>query len=47
MPIYEKPVRGRIPEMVAELAPQKGQTFSKDAALAWFSQRYPKVKQGT
>lgn len=47
MPIYSKPVRGLIPEMIAELAPQQGQIFSKEAAIEWFAQRYPKIKQGT
>src|SRR5262245_44385081 len=47
MAIYDRPVRALIPEMVAELAPQVGQTFSRDAALEWFAQRYPEIKQGT
>lgn len=47
MPIYSKPVRTLIPEMVADLASQHGQIFSKDAAIDWFAQRYPKIKQGT
>jgi hypothetical protein len=47
MPIYSKPVRGLIPEMIADLAPQPGRVFSKDAAIQWFAQRYPKIKQGT
>lgn len=47
MAIYDKPVRALIPEMVADLAPQKGQLFSKDQAIAWFAQRYPKIKEGT
>lgn len=47
MPIYNKPVRVLVPEMVAELAPQPSQTFSREAAIEWFAQRYPKIKQGT
>lgn len=47
MPIYSKPVRALIPEMAKDLAPQPGQLFSKDAAVAWFAERYPKIKQGT
>lgn len=47
MPIYSKPVRTLIPEMVADLASHHGQVFSKDAAIDWFAQRYPKIKQGT
>jgi hypothetical protein len=46
MPIYSKAVRTLIPEMVADLASQQGQIFSKDA-IGWFAQRYPKIKQGT
>jgi endonuclease len=47
MPIYSKPVRVLIPEMAKDLAPQPGQLFSKDAAIAWFAERYPKIKLGT
>jgi hypothetical protein len=47
MVIYNKPVRGLIPEMIAELAPQHGQVFSKEAAIDWFAQRYPRIKQAT
>jgi hypothetical protein len=47
MAIYDKPVRVLIREMAADLAPQKGHLFSKDQALAWFAQRYPKIKEGT
>ena len=47
MPIYSKPVRALIPEMAKDLAPQLGRLFSKDAAVAWFAERYPKIKQGT
>lgn len=47
MPIYSKPVRALIPELAGDLAPQPGQMFSKDAAIEWFAQRYPKIKQGT
>jgi Endonuclease NucS C-terminal domain len=45
--IYDKPVRVLIREMAADLAPQKGQVFSKDNAIDWFASRYPKIKQGT
>jgi len=47
MPIYDKPVRSLIPEMIAALVHQPGQTFSKDDAIDWFAQRYPKIKLGT
>lgn len=45
--IYDKPVRSLIPEMIAALAPQPGHIFSKDDAIDWFAQRYPKIKVGT
>lgn len=47
MPIYDKPVRSLIPEMVSELAPQRGIIFSKEDAIEWFSRHFPKIKQGT
>ena len=45
--IYDKPVRVLLQEMIEELAPQKGQRFSKEHAIAWFGERYPKIKKGT
>ena len=45
--IYGKPVRELIPEMVAELAPERGRVFSKEATIDWFVQHYPKIKQST
>ena len=33
--------------MIEALAPQKGQRFSKEHAIAWFGERYPKIKKGT
>jgi len=47
MPIYDKPVRILIREMTADLARRTGQLFSKDQAIEWFAQRYPKIKEGT
>src|SRR5437867_5255964 len=47
MAIYDKPVRVLIREMAADLAPQPGHLFSKDQAIGWFSQHYPKIKEGT
>ncbi len=47
MAIYDKPVRMLIREMAGDLAPQKGRLFLKDQAMAWFAERYPKIKQGT
>jgi hypothetical protein len=47
MPIYDKPVRVLIRDMISALAPQKGILFSKDRAIEWFAQHYPKIKEGT
>lgn len=47
MPIYDKPVRLLIRDMVAALAPTPAQQFSKDSAIEWFAQHYPKIKEGT
>ncbi len=47
MPIYDKPVRVMIRDMISALSPTSGQHFSKDAALEWFAQNYPKIKEGT
>ena len=47
MPIYDKPVRLLIRDMISALAPKLGQQFSKDGAIEWFAQNYPKIKEGT
>jgi hypothetical protein len=47
MSIYDKPVRLLIRDMISTLAPKTGQQFSKDAAVEWFAQHYPKIKEGT
>ncbi|MBI5622186.1 MAG: DUF91 domain-containing protein [Elusimicrobia bacterium] len=47
MAIYDKPVRAILPEMIRELASTPAQRFSKDDAIRWFANRYPKIKQGT
>jgi hypothetical protein len=47
MPIYDKPVRVLIRDMIADLAPTAERPFSKEAAFQWFAQRYPKIKEGT
>ena len=47
MPIYDKPVRILIRDLVAALAPKQGQSFSKDDAIEWFARNYPKIKEGT
>jgi hypothetical protein len=47
MPICDQPTRVLIKDMIAALAPQKGVVFSKDAAIDWFGQHYPNIKEGT
>ena len=47
MPIYDKPVRVLLREMVLALAGKPGQQFSRDAAVEWFAEHYPKIKEGT
>lgn len=47
MSIYEKPVRVIIKDMIAELAPSHGVSFTRHDAIDWFAAKYPKVKLGT
>ena len=47
MPIYNRPVRLLMKDMVDALALQAGQSFSRQQALDWFAQHYPKIKTGT
>ena len=47
VPIYDKPVRVLLRDMVADLGLKPGQVFSRDQALDWFRSRYPKIKEGT
>jgi endonuclease len=47
MPIYDKPVRVRMREMAAELAPKPGDVMTKHNVLSWFREHYPKIKEGT
>lgn len=47
MPIYDKPVRVLIRDMISALSSKPGGQFSKDEAIEWFSQNYPKIKEGT
>lgn len=47
MAIYDRPVRTLMRDMIADLAPQPGQVFTKESAVAWFAARYAKIKIGT
>ena len=47
MPIYDKPVRLLMHEMVGQLAVKNSEVLSKVRVLAWFAEHYPKIKPGT
>jgi len=47
MTIYSKSVRLLMRDYVAQKGIAKGQTLNKLDILAWFSERYPKIKEGT
>lgn len=46
-PMYDKPVRILMQDMIPALGIKPGDTFSRDQAIAWFSANYPKIKKGT
>ena len=47
MALYSKPVRVLMKEMAAELANTPDATFTRQEAINWFAQKYPKIKVGT
>lgn len=47
MAIYDRPVRLLLGDMIAELAPEKGKVFTRDQAISWFAQNFPKVQKAT
>ena len=48
MAIYKKSIRRLIQgDLIADLHLQKGQLITTDQILAWFAQRYPRIKRGT
>ena len=47
MQIYEKPVRSLMKDMAGALVLQPGQQFTKQQAIDWFAQYYPKIKVST
>jgi hypothetical protein len=47
VPMYEKPVRVIMQEMVKALLTQPGQVVGKDQVLNWFKEKFSKVKRGT
>lgn len=47
MPIYEKPVRALMLDMVRDFNLKKQDVFTRDQAREWFAKKYPKLKQAT
>ncbi len=48
MPVmYDKPVRILMQEMIPALGVSPGDTFTREQAVQWFAENYPKIKQGT
>ena len=47
MTIYAKPVRLLMKDMADAFALEPSQSFSKQQAIDWFAQKYPKIKTGT
>jgi len=45
--MYDKPVRILMQEMIPALDLLPGDTFTREQAVQWFFENYPKVKQGT
>jgi endonuclease len=47
MPLYDRPVRLLMRDMIAELAPDTGVVFTRRQAISWFAEHYPKIQEGT
>jgi endonuclease len=47
MPIYDKPTRVLMKEMVTEMPITPGQVVTKEAVFNWFATHYPKIKEST
>ncbi len=45
--MYDRPVRILMQEMIPALGLSPGDTFSREQAVQWFAENYPKIKQGT
>ena len=44
---YKKPVHALMKEMIPTLNIEKGSIFTRSQVKAWFSEHYPKIKEGT
>jgi endonuclease len=47
MPIYDKPTRTLMRQMVSEMPITPGKVVTREAVLNWFATHYPKIKEGT
>ena len=47
MPIYDKPAWRLMWEMVDDINLTRGEVLAKGRVLAWFGEKYPKIKKGT
>lgn len=45
MPIYEKSVRDLLKQFISEKNLSAGDIFSRQDAIEWFNQKYPKIKK--
>lgn len=47
MPIYDKPVRVLMHDMIGDLGVKPGDVTTRDQVLQWFGGRYPRIKDAT
>lgn len=47
MPMYDRPVRLLLTDMIQEFQREGRSTFDTSDAIAWFGRHYPKIKEGT
>ena len=47
MALYEKPVRLLMQDMAKDLAGDSNRVFTKNEAISWFREHYPRIKTGT
>lgn len=45
--MYDKPVRILMRDMIPAMGIKPGDTFTRDQAVSWFAENYPKIKKGT
>ena len=46
-PMYEKPVRILMQEMIPAMGIKQGDIFNREQVVKWFAEQYPKIKIGT